>query len=319
MHIAKQIYVQIMQDGGNVDGGRKKSQAGQHRNWVFTVNNPNADDVSRIRCLESGSCKYLRCKPERGESGTLHLQGLVVFTNARTFDGVKKLFGGAHLEVMRGSVSQALAYVEKEDTSCVEEFPEGDIEFGTRPKEGAGGQGSRSDLLDVYDAIRSGKRGVELVEANPTAYIKYARGINDMLSLFEVPRTFKTEVFWYYGGTGTGKSKRAFEEAEALGTYYVKDPGSSWWDGYCGQHSVIIDDYRRDMCTFSSLLRLFDRYALPIQVKGGYRQFCSRVIFVTTPKKPVDTWEGRTEEDIAQLERRITKVVHFSDFFKVVN
>ena len=57
-----------------------------------------------------------------------------------------------------------------------------------------------------------------------------------------------------------------------------------------------------------------DRYPLPIQVKGGYRQFISKVIYLTTPKNPKDTWEGRTEEDIKQLERRITKVVHFSGF-----
>jgi hypothetical protein len=273
---------------GSIDGGRKKPEAGQNRNWVFTVNNPTGDDVSRIRSLEGQSVKYLRCKPERGESGTLHLQGLVLFTNARTFEGVKRLFGGAHLEVMRGSVHQALTYVEKEESSAIDEFPDGNIEFGTRPKEGAGGQGSRTDLLDVYDAVRSGKRGIELIEANPAAFIKYNRGIECLVSHFEPVRTFKTDVFWFYGGTGTGKSRKAFEDAEAAGTWYVKDPGSSWWDGYCGQHSVIVDDYRRDMCTFSSLLRLFDRYPLPVQVKGGYRQFSSRVIYVTTPKKPED-------------------------------
>lgn len=298
------------------DGRGPESQTGQHRNWVFTINNPTADDVSRLRSMEGESVRYLRCKPERGESGTLHLQGLVIFKNARAFGGVKRLFGNAHLEVMRGSVQQALDYVEKEESSAIEEFIEGNIEFGSRPKEGAGGQGSRSDLLDVYDAVRSGKRGVELIEANPTAYIKYSRGIQELLSHFDEPRRFKTEVFWFYGGTGTGKSKKAYEDAELAGDVYVKDPGSMWWDGYLGQHSVVIDDYRRDMCTFSSLLRLFDRYPLPVQVKGGYRQFKSKVIYVTTPKNPTETWDGRTEEDLAQLLRRITKVVHFSGFFE---
>ena len=303
-----------LEDVRRSDDGRRDVESKQHRNWVFTVNNPDESDITRIRSLEGQSVKYLRCKPERGENGTLHLQGLVVFANARTFNGVRACFGTAHLEVMRGSINQALEYVEKEETSAIEQFPLGDIEFGTRPRAGTGGQGGRSDLHDVYDAIRRGERGIGLIEANPVAYIKFYRGINDVVSHFEESRRFKTEVFWYYGGTGTGKSKKAFEDAEGAGTVYVKDPSSSWWDGYCGQHSVVIDDFRRDMCTFSALLRLFDRYPLPIQVKGGYRQFTSKVIYLTTPKNPKDTWDGRTEEDIKQLERRITKVVHFSGF-----
>ncbi len=304
-----------MADGVGSADGRGITDGKQHRNWVFTINNPTDEDVRVIHSLESKSIKYLRCKPERGEGGTLHLQGLVVFANARTFGGVKGLFGGrAHLEVMRGSVQQALDYVEKEDTSAIEEYPQGNISIGTRPKEGSGGQGSRSDLLDVFNAIKSGKRGVELIESNPSAYIKYTRGINEVVGCFESRRNFKTDVFWYYGPTGTGKSKKAYEDAQDAGSLYVKDPSSHWWDGYNGEHSVIIDDYRRDMCTFSALLRLFDRYPLPVQVKGGYRQFNSKVIYVTTPKSPCDTWEGRTEEDIAQLLRRLTKVVHFSGF-----
>lgn len=36
------------------------------------------------------------------------------------------------------------------------------------------------------------------------------------------------------------------------------------------------------------------------------------VDYVTTPKSPKDTWEGRTEKELGQLIRRIEQVVHFS-------
>lgn len=295
-----------------------RSTGTQHRNWCWTFNNPTDECVSRIRSLEGDtSIKYLRCMPERGDSGTLHLQGFVMFKNGRTLSGVKRLLGNTvHLEVMRGTVSQALEYVEKEDsTSALGEFPTYSVEFGSRPPPGAAGQGSRSDLLVLYEAAKSGKRGFDLIEACPVSYIKFARGINEVITYMDQPRDFKTEVRWYYGATGTGKSRKAYEEANALGSVYIKDPSTNWWDGYTGQHSVIIDDYRRDMCTFSALLRLFDRYACPVQIKGGYRTFCSKVIFVTTPKNPSETWENRTEEDLAQLIRRIDNVTHFNDFF----
>jgi len=49
-----------------------------------------------------------------------------------------------------------------------------------------------------------------------------------------------------------------------------------WWDGYEQQECVVFDDMRKDTFKFHELLRLFDRYPLRIQVKGGYREFNSK-------------------------------------------
>lgn len=127
-------------------------------------------------------------------------------------------------------------------------------------------------------------------------------------------RQQKTEVHWYYGPTGTGKSREAYRIAEAASSYYVKDPTNKWWDGYDQQDVVIIDDYRRDFATFATLLRLFDRYAMSVEYKGGTVQFNSRMIIVTSPKDPKSTWEGRSDEDIQQLMRRIDFKLHFDVF-----
>jgi len=125
-------------------------------------------------------------------------------------------------------------------------------------------------------------------------------------------RQEKTIVHWYYGPTGTGKSREAYRIAEAASTYYVKDPTNKWWDGYDQQDVVIIDDYRRDFATFATLLRLFDRYAMSVEYKGGTIQFNSKMIIVTSPKDPKQTWEGRSDEDIQQLMRRIDVKMHFA-------
>uniref|UniRef100_UPI004048ADC4 RNA helicase domain-containing protein n=1 Tax=Polynucleobacter sp. TaxID=2029855 RepID=UPI004048ADC4 len=92
---------------------------------------------------------------------------------------------------------------------------------------------------------------------------------------------------------------------------YWKPPTTKWWDGYDGESDIIIDDYRRDFCTFADLLRLLDRYPLQVEVKGGTINFNAKRIFITTPKSIENTWEGRTAEDIDQLKRRVTEEVMF--------
>lgn len=46
-------------------------------------------------------------------------------------------------------------------------------------------------------------------------------------------------------------------------------------------------------------------------MKGSTCQFVSRLIIVTSPKSPEETWETRTVEDLAQLKRRVEHVIEF--------
>lgn len=112
--------------------------------------------------------------------------------------------------------------------------------------------------------------------------------------------------------TGTGKSRKAFEQYPQA---YYKMPTTKWWDGYDRHEVVVVDDYRTNMCTFGELLRLFDRYPLLVELKGGTVNFLAKTIVITTPKSPRETWEGRCEEDLQQLLRRIEHVVHFPRIF----
>jgi len=209
-----------------------------------------------------------------------------------------------HFEPMRGTADQAIAYCCKEETRDAN-ASFGFIEFGVRPI----GQGGRSDLSSLVASIKDGKRGRDLFEEHAGEFIKYTRGIDKACSLYDPVRAVPTQVFWYYGPTGCGKSRAALEEGGA--DAYWKNPTDYWWDGYSDQRCVIIDDYRKDFCKFSDLLRLFDRYPLRLNVKGSTVSFTAAVIIVTSPKSPEETWEGRTEEDLEQLMRRIFLVKHF--------
>lgn len=112
-------------------------------------------------------------------------------------------------------------------------------------------------------------------------------------------------VHWWFGPTGVGKSRKAFETygSEA----YVK-MNDKWWDGYVGQKTVIFDDYRSNLCPFHILLRILDRYPYRVEVKGGSIELSATVFVITTTSLPEVIWYSRTGEAINQLLRRITHI-----------
>jgi len=254
---------------------------------------------------------YVCFQPERGLQGTPHLQGVICFANARTLAGVKRVVGRtSHCEGMRGRIDQAVEYCRKDDSRDAS-AGFGFLEFGRRPTGAGAGRGHRSDIVDAVGALRSGASFADIAEAHPDVAVRFSTGILRVQACFQRPRDFKTIVRWYYGSTGTGKSRAAFEEAgEGV---YVKMPGNKWWDGYEGQEAVIIDDYRRDLCPFHQLLNLFDRYQYRVEFKGGACQFRAKTIWVTTPKSPQETWEGRCDEELQQLLRRVDIVKRFGE------
>lgn len=276
-------------------------QVARSRSCTFTLNNYTEEELGQIRTyLGSEDVKYAGFGLEEGESGTPHLQGFVCFKNPKMFTGIKRIpgFGRMHLESMKGTVEQNIAYCSKDGRF---------EEYGTKPA-----QGKRSDLDEVIALVETGKRVREVAMECPTQFVKFHKGIERLISFQAPSRNWKTEVFWFWGPTGSGKSKKAFEMGSES-SFYVKDPTNKWWCGYEQQDVVIIDDYRRDFCTFASLLRLLDRYPMTVEMKGSTTQFASKKVIITSPKRPTDTWEGRSEEDLDQLTRRIEHVVHFAN------
>jgi hypothetical protein len=208
---------------------------------------------------------------------------------------------------MRGTIEQAVEYCSKEETRDPN-AGFGFIETGTRPV-CAGTAGGRSDLAVVVEAIKAKVPLRDIVDNFTEQYIHYNRGIERAIGILGSNRQHKTEVFWYYGSTGSGKTRAASDACPAA---YWKNPVNKWWDGYQGHADVIIDDYRCDFSTFTTLLRLFDRYPMQVEAKGSSLEFVAKRIFVTCPKSPSDMWQNRSDEDMAQLTRRITEVKHFA-------
>lgn len=112
-------------------------------------------------------------------------------------------------------------------------------------------------------------------------------------------------VFW--GRTGTGKSKRAWEEAGL--DAYPKDPRTKFWDGYRSHRFVVIDEFRGGI-DIAHFLRWCDRYPVLVEVKGGATALRAEHIWITSNLDPRNWYPELDSETVDALLRRIN-ITHF--------
>jgi len=273
------------------------------RAWVFTVNNYTEEDVSAVTACLAGAA-YGAYAPEIGENNqTPHLQGYVRFAQPKSTAAVCRSLGGrAHVEIARGSDQESRSYVfgpyQRGDKS--KPINEEAVEFGVMAS-----PGKRKDLDVIKDLVKSGGKIVDVIDAT-SSYQGLAFAMK-AIPFFEPKRMAPTEVYWFWGSTGTGKSRAAWEEA---GSDAYSPVSYKWWDGYDGHSHVILDDIRSDFCSFNQFLQLFDRYPMRVECKGGSRQLLATKIWVTSPYDPPAFFQMQ-DEAIAQLTRRITLVRRF--------
>lgn len=256
---------------------------GYLRAVCFTINNYVDADIERLRSLcDTTNARYIIFGKEKAPStGTLHLQGYASFRGQHPFETIKGYVGAnAHIERAKGSALDNRTYCSKDGNF---------EEFGTIPQ-----QGSRSDLSAICQQIRAGKRIHQLGPDFDRELVRYHRGLQVLQDIVADanPRTFKTEVFVYVGQPGVGKSLLASEQASNLGSCYYK-PNGAWWDGYIGQPSVILDDFYGSLA-YHELLQVCDRYPCKVPVKGGFREFISRHIYITSNRH---AWEWYHDKD----------------------
>ncbi len=115
------------------------------------------------------------------------------------------------------------------------------------------------------------------------------------------PRETKTEVYIYYGATGTGKSHACQALMDAEDTYWKQV--SKWWDNYAGQELVIVDEFE-GWLEYPIFLQIMDQYPLQVEVKGGNVEFCSKKIAFTSNMWPAQ-WYESSRANIEAFKRRV--------------
>jgi len=264
------------------------------RNWMLTLNNPTEEDKETLLKFP---CKYVVFQLEKGkEKGTLHYQGVMCLENAVQLDFMRQIHGKAHWEACH-STDASIKYCQKDDT-----FVDGPWEAGTKPA-----QGKRNDLKKVKDEIVAGKRTVdEICVDDPSLYHQYGRTLHKLedLQLRKRFRTTMTKGIWLWGPSGVGKSHEAFKDFTPQ-THYVWANDNGWQDGYVGQETVIINDFRGHI-KYDELLQMVDKW--PYAVRRRCREpapFLAKKVIITSALPPAEVYNNRSERDsIDQLMRR---------------
>lgn len=267
---------------------------GRSKGWCFTINNPTGWDDADIATLKQATV-YGVVGKETGEEGTSHLQGFVRFNNQTRFERVKRLLPRAHLEPQRGSCQQASEYCKKD----------GDFsEWGDLPGE----QRSMKDRWRfIIDRAEVGDFNA-IKDEYPGEYLRYFEKIRSLHQrpLFQIP---DLQNEWWWGATGTGKSKKVWEEyPEHYGKMLNK-----WWDGYQDEEVVVIEEWcPKNECTASALKIWADRYPFNAEIKGGLLKKIRPKKIIVTSNYSIDQYFERSE-DREPIKRRF-KQTHFQNF-----
>lgn len=256
------------------------------RRFVFTCNNYTPAIVERIDQVLTERSRYAIYGKETGEEGTPHLQGYVSLKGTIRFNTLRTLLPGCHIEAAKGNEQQNYDYCSKD----------GDFkEFGERSK-----QGNRTDLSSAIETLKQG--GIKkVVEEHPEEYVKFSNGLHKLLlQLNATPYTHHdVRGVWIYGEPGTGKS----HSARAYDPELYNKAQNKWWDGYNGEHTVLIDDFDTSGVCLGHYLKIWaDKYACTGEFKGGTCHLHHRTLIITSNYHPNQLFEDPIL--CAAIERR---------------
>lgn len=127
------------------------------RSWLYTINNPTEEDVSRLESLDC--VVHVSGREVAPTTGTPHLQGYVRFKKPQRFSWWKNQFPTAHVEMRHGTEMEAWTYCAKDKDLAIEKgTPDPGRVYATRDEE-------RDDIIkeiedgDSYWEIRKRHKG----------------------------------------------------------------------------------------------------------------------------------------------------------------
>jgi len=234
-------------------------------------------------------CNYIIGQLESGnDSGFLHWQVMVSFKSKQSLVGVRAVFGNFHAELSRSSAADS--YCQKEETRIAGT----QFELGAKPFS----RNSKIEWESVWIAAQSGA----LSQIPPNVRVVNYRSIRSIASDYSRCVGMVRECFVFWGKTGTGKSRRAWEEAGMEA--YCKDPRTKFWDGYQDQENIVVDEFRGGI-DVAHLLRWLDRYPVRVEIKGSSKPLVAKKIWITSNICPTVWYPLIDEETLAALMRRL--------------
>lgn len=290
----------------------------------MTVNNPKEKDLDhesiKKLIMDIKDVDYWCMCDEVGKNGTYHTHLFLYRKNPVRFSKVKKSFPAAHIDKAYGTSQDNRDYIRKEgkhkdtdkaDTNLKETFEES----GEMPMEH---QGKRNDLTMLYDWIKQGLSNYEILEENPEymADLDKIERCRQIVKQEEFKRKFRTlTVEYYYGKTGSGKTRGIMERYGYENVHRVTDIQHPW-DSYRGQDVVIFEEFHSDFYRITDMLNYLDGYPLELPCRYNNKQACYTKVYLLSNRKLEDQYRDIKREDPETWDafcRRIHTVKIFDD------
>jgi len=233
------------------------------RGWCFTINNDTYDDMDNILDLHAD---YLIFGFETGKEGTKHIQGYVYFNNARTLNSLKKMLPRAHLEKAKGSPTQNRTYCSKDN-----EY----YEFGDIPK----GEGFRTDLDEMKDAIENGASPIELANMNFNQWCYHRRAFGEYKALLDANQKRECKNYLY---TGSDIDKFILLSCDINDVYFADTYDD--WRGYSNQSIIVIGHH---WANIPEIRRLIMGYPTNMKIPYGTIKLNPSILLVDG----METWK----------------------------
>lgn len=202
---------------------------------------------------------------------------------------MQEIFGSnGHYELSKSS--KAEEYVWKEETSVIGTR----FEFGCKPIN----RNNATEWDRIWELAVAGR----ILEIDTSIRISHYRTLRSIAADYAQPVPIERTAVVYWGKTGVGKSRRAWEEAGM--SAYPKDPRSKFWCGYNGQEHVIVDEFRGGI-DISHFLRWVDRYPCIVEIKGSSVVLLARRLWFTSNLHPRDWYPMVDAETLMAVMRRL--------------
>lgn len=252
---------------------------------------------SELAALYESVTEPLESRDPASVNGYTHWQLVVGYKKPTSLARVKFRFGTeAHAEPTKSDAARTYVF------KCETGIEGSQFELGSYPLR----RNSAVDWEEVRDLAKRGD--LEKLPAN--VYVQHYRTLKQIACDNLKPQAIERKVIVFWGKTGTGKSRRAWEEASL--DAYPKDPRTKFWDGYKQHENVVIDEFRGDI-DIAHMLRWLDRYPVNIEVKGSSTTLTARTIWITSNISPSAWYPNTDAETLRAFLRRLTEITEFTE------
>lgn len=282
----------------------------QSRIWTFTKQaSTDAENVSwplanaenpPLQNPDPEKIQGLFYQVERAPTtGQLHLQGFLVTKKKVAFSVVRGLFPGVHIERARGTQQQNKDYCSKSTSKVVGPFTIGELEAPGREK----------PFAECVRLVKEGNSIHSLTASFPEMVARHSRSLEALQRyLIPPPPAWRVlTVKWFYGRTGTGKTRQCYTECPDI--YRVRDNGK-WWDGYTNQDAILFDEFYGDI-RCKDMLTWLDGYRISLPIKGGFVDAHWTKVYITSNVLPSEVYRSIPPDVFAAFMRRINVAQEF--------